>query len=203
MKLPRQTKDLHGQKFGKLTVMEYAGNKPRVMWRCKCDCGKETVVRASVLANGHTRSCGCVAGTLFKRSHGMRRTPTYESWCHMKGRCNNPKDQDFPHYGGRGIKVCDRWQSFDSFLADMGPMPDGYSIERVDTDGNYEPANCKWIAKKEQPRNTRRSRYVIVEGERMIYSDAARKLGVSSSLVSAWAHGIRSVPASLNISFAS
>lgn len=134
-------------------------------------------------------------------THGMRHTPIYNVWCHMKARCQRVTDPDFRHYGGRGIKVCERWQSFEAFYADMGDRPEGHSIERKDTNGNYEPSNCEWIPATEQPRNTRRTRYAILNGERMIFADVARKLSVSTGLVTLWAKGQRRVPPDLDIVF--
>lgn len=195
-------KDLTGRTFGKLTVVERAPNRGgRVHWRCSCECGAETTVAAHTLSCGHTTSCGCAVGALFKRSHGLRESRTYNIWCHMKGRCGVPTNVDYRHYGARGITVCERWLSFENFVADMGEAPAGYSIERKDTNGNYEPSNCVWIPATEQPRNTRRSRYALLNGERMIFSDVARKLNVSTGLVTMWAKGQRRVPPDLDIAF--
>lgn len=192
-------KDITGQRFGKLVVLcrgpSTKGQKAQ--WICKCDCGNENVVATNTLRSGHTSSCGCGVGSLFKRSHGMRETPTYNIWCHMKRRCQTPTDPDFHHYGERGISVCARWQTFENFFADMGEAPKGFSIERRDVNGNYEPSNCEWIKATEQPRNTRRSRYANVHGERMIFSDVARKLGVSTGLVTMWAQGKRPPPSGI------
>lgn len=87
--------------------------------------------------------------------HGMKGTPTYNTWCAMKQRCCYKRNKQFADYGGRGIKVCDRWMVFVNFLADMGERPNGMSIERENTDGNYEPGNCRWATMAEQQRNRR------------------------------------------------
>ena len=103
----------------------------------------------------------------------------YASWFAMQDRCNNHHD-----YAGRGITVCDRWRaSFANFLSDMGPRPTGHSIERVNNDGNYEPSNCKWATRHEQARNTRRSRYVEVDGKRMVVVDWAKHTGIDVGLI--------------------
>jgi hypothetical protein len=149
--------DMTGKKCGRLTVIEGAGSKRgQLRWRCKCDCGNETVAFGYDLRTGHKASCGCLYAERKPRlTHGMTGKPTYNSWCSMRARCNNPRNQDYAGYGGRGITVCDRWNDFEAFLADMGEMPEGYSIERKDVNGNYEPSNCKWIPMAEQALNRR------------------------------------------------
>ena len=102
----------------------------------------------------------------------------------MRDRCNNPNEPSFHRYGGRGIKVCERWNSsFENFLADMGERPDGMTIDRADNDGDYEPGNCKWATRKEQSWNTRRNRYFELNGENLIMSEWARRLGTSTDTI--------------------
>lgn len=199
-----RAKNITGERFGKLVVLAQIAptetvKRTRVL--CRCDCGKEVEANHWCVSSGHTVSCGCAKGDLFKTSHGMRRTPIYNVWVHMKGRCQTETNADYQHYGARGIKVCDRWQDFEAFYADMGDCPEGHSIERIDVDGNYEPGNCKWIPKTEQPRNTRRTRYAILNGERMIFSDVARALGVSTAMPSNWYTGKRRIPDHLDLVF--
>jgi hypothetical protein len=131
------------------------------MWLCQCECGNTVVVNGNALRRGNTRSCGCLQkdeASLRRRTHGMKGTPTYRSWVAMKNRCTNPRQDNYGRYGARGIAVCDRWLGeggFDAFLYDMGERPEGTTLDRIDPDGNYEPANCRWATAEEQERNKR------------------------------------------------
>lgn len=115
----------------------------------------------------------------------------------MKQRCSNPRDNDFAIYGGRGIKVCERWQSFENFLADMGEMAPGMSIDRIDSDGDYEPGNCRWATNVEQQNNRRNNRIVLVNGESMTVSMAARSAGLKPKLVLRRLHSGKSIEQAL------
>lgn len=139
------------------------------------------------------------------RKHGHTRveagkvvmSPTYRSWAAMKNRVLNERGEDFHHYGGRGIALCERWHTFKSFFADMGERPPGTTLDRIDNDGPYKPGNCRWADQRTQRRNSRYLRYVTVHGERMIRADAAVRLGVSLPTVDAWVrrgtHGLVAV----------
>lgn len=136
------------------------------------------------LTRGLTQSCGCIrAERSWQKKHGMKGTQTYIVWKHMRMRCRNPNNADWPRYGGRGIKVCDRWNSFNNFLADMGERPPGMSIERIDVNGDYEPANCCWATMQEQARNKRCNSGVVHDGVWRTWAEWAERGAVSQQLL--------------------
>lgn len=155
----------------------------------KCDCGGEIEAWVTNVLCGRTRSCGClrrensrVVG-LSNITHGEgargRMSKEFRVWSHMIERCENPKNIAYARYGGRGICVCRRWrESFQDFLADMGRVPTGKTLDRIDNDGPYEPKNCRWSTPREQQQNTRSNRYTVVDGEVVCVAEAARRLGL-------------------------
>jgi hypothetical protein len=151
--------NITGQRFGRLLVLSFAEIRQRkAHWLCRCDCGNERTFSGKHLRTGHTTSCGC-----YKRANASKHaesqrpwTPEYRAWCDLRSRCNNPKVKQYDDYGGRGISVCERWDDYANFLADMGRRPSpAHSIDRRDNDGNYEPSNCRWATKEEQMQNRR------------------------------------------------
>ncbi len=158
--LPIPQKSLVGKRFGRLAVAAFVGrSKTDVVYECRCDCGTKSRVVACNLKNGSVKSCGCLKrDNKAAYKHGSAKNPEWWTWCGMLARCSNPTHRSFPNYGGRGIRVCDRWKaSFLDFLADVGPKPSAtHSIDRINNDGNYEPGNCRWATATEQVRNNRR-----------------------------------------------
>lgn len=162
-----------GKRFGKLVVIEKAEKKQHYV--CKCDCGNTSVVFRGNLTRGNSRSCGCVRLTANGLSELHR--AEYYCWSGIIKRCTNPSDKSFKNYGARGISVCEEWRtSFEQFLTDMGPRPSPeHSIDRVNNDGNYEPANCRWANTYEQANNTRKNTFFTYDGERLTFSQLADK----------------------------
>jgi hypothetical protein len=167
-------KDMTGERFGRWVVLAKTDDEGRAKWWCRCDCGNTGVVSGSVLRKGASVSCGCVrserAATLkFRHGMNLKGAPSrpYRIWTGMKQRCRDPGVSQYPYYGGRGIKVCERWEDFMNFYADMGDPPSPtHSLDRIDTNGNYEPGNCRWATPKEQANNRRPHHVERVVGER-------------------------------------
>lgn len=179
-------RDLTGKKYGRLTVLRYAGrnkhNQP--LWDCLCDCGKSSTVRGSNLTTGQTQSCGCLCKERGREAHtkhghmvGRVGSRTHKSWNMMLQRCRNPKNPNYARYGAKGISVCDRWSEFKNFLLDMGERPDGCSLDRIDNEGNYEKQNCRWATDSEQVLNRSVTIWVSYQGQTVPLADLIRSLG--------------------------
>lgn len=173
-----------GDKYGRLTIQEYAGKAKNgsTLVKCICDCGTEKIVRLCSLKKGGIKSCGCFAKELLiKRNkdvkyttHGQSRTRLYTIWCDMKQRCLNKNQKVFKHYGERKISICDEWKNnFNSFYdwAIRNGYADNLTIDRIDVDGNYKPSNCRWATTQQQRRNTRSNVFVEINGVKKVLID--------------------------------
>ena len=186
--------DLVGQRFGRLLVLGYVGrmvNGRHSIWLCGCDCGQEKEILRSALIQGRTKSCGCLQSELASKTastmnvtHGDSGSVEHLAWRNMLTRCYYDKCDHYGAYGGRGITVCNRWRSYENFLADLGRKPDGFTLERIDTNKSYEPSNCKWATWHDQHRNRRSNHNITINGETMILTDWCRRYGKNISTVS-------------------
>lgn len=170
-----------GKKFGLLTVVKESnkGEKGRksILFLCECDCGNQKIVSKSGLNHGNNKSCGCI-----HKTHGMRGTRFYESWCNMKARCDKPQNKRYANYGGRGIKIDPRWREFKEFYKDMHEgYSDDLTLDRIDVDGDYCKENCRWSDLKTQANNTNRNHYIEYKGHRYTIAEAAEKFNIKYS----------------------
>ena len=174
-----------GKRFGKLVVVELDHVNNGTYWRCKCDCGREKIIRRGQLTSGDTISCGCYweekHGT-FGLKHGMSKSKLYAVWSGMVQRCTNPKASNYYRYGGRGITICDEWRTNSKAFFDWA-IANGYSegltIERVDNSGSYCPENCRWVGRVTQQNNTRRNHFVTWNGVTHSIAEWSRLLGIN------------------------
>lgn len=180
-------KDMTGKRFGRLTVLARDPSVRRhrgAFWRCKCDCGNETVAPTGHLNAGQRISCGCAMAES-KTIHGKSHSPEYKAWDNARDRCGSPSNLKYHLYGGRGIQMCEEWAaSFAAFYRDMGDRPSPkHSLDRIDGDGNYEPTNCRWATIEEQNNNRSFNRHVVVTGKRMTVAEASRKTGIPHATI--------------------
>jgi len=178
-------KDITGQRFGKLTVIEYshANATGQAYWKCKCDCGSEKEVRGAHMLSGKTKSCGrCIRGGLARGTGTRSKTRLYDIFCGMKKRCYNVKSLDYDRYGGRGIVICNEWlNDYEVFKAWAleNRYDDTKTIGRIDNNGPYAPWNCCWEDRKAQANNTRRNRWMTCDGVTLTLHEWCEKTGIS------------------------
>lgn len=180
--------DLTGAKFHRWTVVGgYQRIDKQSYWLCRCECGTEKIVASGSLKNGSSKSCGCYRSETVKNketTHGLSKSPEWNTWSNIKQRCYNQNNERYREYGGRGIKVCERWlESFENFYEDMGNRPEGMTIERIDADGDYCPENCRWATWHEQRRNKQDTDMIEFDGKIMCLSDWAAYVGISQPLL--------------------
>ena len=176
-------KDITNLKFGRLTPISneriHNGKRMRTWWLCQCDCGKQIKVIMGSLTNGGTKSCGCLNMENLTK-HGKYKSIEYAAWCYAKSRCYRKKNISYHNYGGRGIIMCERWKnSFINFFDDMGECPKGFTLDRINTNGNYEPGNCRWVSMLTQANNRRNTTLVTFNGITKSLCDWARHLKIS------------------------
>jgi hypothetical protein len=178
-------------KFGRVTVLHPSDRvRSHSPVECRCECGKTFFTEAYRLKHGITQSCGCLRRERNRQSgkaratHGLSKHPLYRVWSKMLGRCFCKTNKKYPIYGGRGVTVCERWRSFPNFLSDVGERPSPYhSLDRIDTNGNYEPSNVRWATQDTQQNNRRDNRLFTIGGQTKTSAEWARKYGVSPNLV--------------------
>lgn len=171
-----------GLRIGRLRLMEMVGKRNGV-FLCKCDCGTQRRIARSYLKAGAHSNCGrgCTLGHA-NLKHGLSHSPTQASWLAMKSRCLDPAAPGYARYGGRRISICERWMTFDNFYADMGIRPANKTLDRFpNRNGNYEPGNVRWATPTQQAQNTSANRIVLLNGEPLCVTEAARRLGIPDS----------------------
>lgn len=187
IKTNSQRHDYSGSRYGRLRVISYSHSEKKrgPIWKCQCDCGADCFVVAKELRAGDTKSCGCLYRTQFI-THGLSKSAEHKAWTAIKERCYNPNCKSYYRYGGRGIKMCERWlNSFEAFYTDMGPRPSSeHSIDREDTFGNYEPSNCRWATIIEQQNNMRTNVVLEFQGRKATLAEWSRLTGITYTALS-------------------
>jgi len=183
--ISKQMENVSGQRFNRLIAL-YPVENPQhrgIKWKFKCDCGNYTYNLIGNVKRGRVQSCGClhmekISQTNYKK-HGMYKTSVYSSWSSMKSRCYDKNNSSYKNYGGRGIKVLDRWRKFENFYKDMGDKPKGKTLDRIDNDGDYKPENCRWATWKQQANNRRSCHFITINGIKKTIKDWSKYLNVN------------------------
>lgn len=193
-------KNLVGERFGRLTVIERVQNhikpngQPTTMWKCKCDCGNTTIVSTGNLKSGNTKSCGCLSIDLItdlghkSAKHGLTHTHIYRVWKLMRERCYNKKKDNYKRYGGRGISVCDEWIGENGFInfynwAINNGYDESLQIDRINNDGNYCPENCRWVTNKINMRNRRVNHFIDTPFGNITIAEFAERINGDYDLI--------------------
>lgn len=182
--------NIKGERYGRLVVIKSLKDKNgKTRWRCRCDCGQVKDTGTHQLRGGNTRSCGCLTRERLnakptRRTHGYTGIPEHVVWKGMRARCNNENHAAYKNYGGRGIKVCKRWNKFSNFLADMGKRPSSkHTIERTDNNKNYEPSNCEWVTRKVNCDNRRDTVVLTFKGRIQSLTKWAEEYNIKNTTV--------------------
>lgn len=189
--------DLSGERFGRLTVIKDSGRRTArkvIIWDCICDCGNNKYVPTDYLTSGDTRSCGCLFKEISRRPKNVRHGDAtrsgkyarlYKTWISMKRRCDDPSDSNYKNYGGRGILVCDEWDTYENFRdwALSNGYDDSLTIDRIDVNGDYEPNNCRWADAVTQSNNRRSNHRLEYNGETHTIKEWSRITGLSDDTI--------------------
>ncbi len=178
-----------GDVFDRLSVICDSGKRSTagsILWSCVCECGNSVEVTGAPLKRGDYRSCGCWTKDRMRtkppgRTHGGSGTGAYRSWATMRRRCRDKAFKDYEAYGGSGVVIDESWQDFASFLRDMGERPDGYTLDRIDSTGDYTPSNCRWASRRVQGNNTSRNHLITYQGKTQTMAQWAREVGMPYS----------------------
>lgn len=179
--------DLTNKRFERLLVLSRNGNTSdgSALWKCICDCGSERTIAGTALRAGRHKSCGCSSPRFTSErctTHGMVKTKTYKTWLGMLSRCSEKsKGKTRKNYWSKGIRVCERWKTFENFLQDMGETPDGLTLDRIDGNGNYEKGNCRWATDKEQANNTSANLLITHIGKTQTLAMWADDIGIKAN----------------------
>lgn len=189
-KRPNRIKDLTNKRFGKLVVLNFnsISKSKHSIWECKCDCGNKCLSYSTNLIRGVASSCGCIKKSVLGKNttkHGLSKTRIFKIWAGVRKRCLNEKCQSYHNYGGRGIKICERWNDFYNFYNDMiNGYSDELTLDRIDPNGDYTPSNCRWVNHQAQANNRRNNVFICFNGETKTIAQWSNITGVRRNAIS-------------------